>query len=63
MLRVVAPASERAMFSVEHGRFDLVGAAWKQVWQWSERPKTFIADYERYRAEGAIELLIGVQAA
>jgi len=62
MLRVVAPASARAVFPVERGRFDLVGAAWQRVWQWNERPKTYVADYERYRADGEIELLIGVQA-
>ena len=43
-------------------RFDLVGAAWQRVWLWNERTKTYVADYERYRADGEIELLIGVQA-
>lgn len=60
MVRVVVPASRRAVFPVAKGRFDLVGAAWQAIWQ-TELPKTFIADYEHYRADGRIEILVGVE--
>ena len=60
MVRVVVPASRRAVFPVETGRFDLVGAAWQKIWQ-TRLPKTFVADYEHYRADGRIEILVGIE--
>ena len=59
--RVVIPASARAVFPVEKGRFDRVGQAWQAIWQRGELKKTFIADYERYRADGTIDILVGVE--
>ncbi|QPF72119.1 AraC family transcriptional regulator [Roseateles sp. DAIF2] len=61
LTRVVAPASARAVFPVEAGRFDLVGPAWQEIWQRRELRKTYVADYERYRADGAIEICIGIE--
>ncbi len=63
LVRVVAPAGRRALFSVEGGRPDKVGEAWFGVWQRSDLPKTFVADYERYCAEGGIEIAIGLHPA
>jgi predicted transcriptional regulator YdeE len=60
MVRVVAPASRRAVFPVEKGRFDLVGAAWQEIWR-TPLAKTFIADYEHYGADGGIEILVGIE--
>lgn len=62
MVRVVVPASPRAVFAVEKGRFDLVGAAWQTIWQRSDLAKTFIAEYERYHANGDITVSIGLNA-
>ena len=61
MVRVVIPASKRAVFEVEPGRVDLVGAKWMEIWGNTELPKTFIADYERYSADGKIAISIGLQ--
>lgn len=61
LARVVIPASARAVFPVEKGRFDLVGQAWQAIWQRGDLKKTFIADYERYRADGTIDILVGVE--
>jgi len=61
LARAVIPASARAVFPVEKGRFDLVGQAWQAIWQHGGLKKTFIADYERYRADGTIDILVGVE--
>lgn len=60
MVRVVVPASRRAVFPVDEGRPDRVGDAWQEIWR-TPLPKTFIADYEHYHADGRIEILIGVE--
>lgn len=62
MVRVVVPASPRAVFAVEKGRFDLVGAAWQAIWQRDDLAKTFIAEYEQYHANGDITVSIGLIA-
>lgn len=61
MVRVVVPASPRAVFAVEKGRFDLVGAAWQTIWQHTELAKTYIAEYEHYHANGEITVSIGLR--
>jgi predicted transcriptional regulator YdeE len=61
LTRVVVPASLRAVFPVEKGRFDLVGAKWQEIWQRGDLAKTFIADIERYRPDGEIDILIGIE--
>lgn len=60
MVRAVVPASPRAVFPVEAGRFDRVGAAWQGIWQRRDLRKSYIADYERYGAGGAIEISVGL---
>lgn len=60
MVRAVVPASCRAVFPVAHGRPDQVGAAWQQVWAAGGLAKTYIADYERYGADGSIAIHIGI---
>ncbi len=62
MVRVVVPASRRAVFAVPATRFDLVGATWHAVWANSDLPKTFVAEYERYHANGDISVSIGLAA-
>ena len=62
MVRVVVPASRRAVFAVPATRFDLVGAAWHAVWANTALPKTFVAEYERYHANGDISVSIGLAA-
>jgi predicted transcriptional regulator YdeE len=63
MVRVVVPASPRAVFAVEKGRFDLVGAAWQGIWQHTDLAKSFIAEYEQYHADGNITISIGLHPA
>jgi len=60
LARAVIPASQRAVFPVARGRFDLVGATWQEIWGHTELPKTFIAEYERYSANGDIDILVGI---
>lgn len=61
MVRVVIPASKRALFDVEPARFDLVGAKWMEIWSHTELAKTVIAEYEQYSADGKIAISIGLQ--
>lgn len=61
MVHAVLPAGPRAVFPVPHGRFDQVGPAWLEVWQRDDLPKTFVAECERYRADGQIDILIGLR--
>lgn len=63
MLRAVLPAMRRAVFPVEPGRADLVGAKWQEIWARNDLAKTFIAEAERYRADGRIEILVGIAPA
>ncbi|WP_395702401.1 GyrI-like domain-containing protein [Aquabacterium sp.] len=60
LARAVVPASRRAVFEVERGRFDRVGEAWQRIWQRGDLAKTFIAEYERYGPDGRIEISIGL---
>lgn len=61
LARAVIPASQRAVFPVEKGRFDLVGAKWQEIWGRTDLEKTFIAEYERYSAGGEIDIFIGIE--
>ncbi|MDO9434485.1 GyrI-like domain-containing protein [Hydrogenophaga sp.] len=61
MAHAVLPASPRAVFPVPKGQFDQVGPTWQEVWQRDDLPKTFIAECERYRADGQIDILIGLR--
>lgn len=60
LTHVVAPASQRAVFPVEKGRFDLVVAQWQLIWAMDDLRKTALADYERYQPNGGIDIHIGV---
>jgi predicted transcriptional regulator YdeE len=60
MVRVVVPASLRAVFEVERGRPDLVGPKWMEIWSRTELAKTFIAEFERYSPNGDIQISIGL---
>lgn len=61
MVRAVVPASRRAVFPVEKGRPDLVGAKWQEIWRRGDLPKTYIADYEHYAADGSIAIHVGIE--
>lgn len=61
MVRVVVPASRRAIFPVLPASFDRVGPAWGAVWAQTTLPKTFVAEYERYAAHGDISISIGLE--
>ncbi|MES2939998.1 MAG: effector binding domain-containing protein [Pseudomonadota bacterium] len=63
MVRAVAPASRCAAFDVPAGRHDLVGAAWQEIWARTDLDRTFVADYEHYRPDGGIEILVGLREA
>lgn len=60
---VVVPASAREIVSLEPGRPDLVGAAWQEIWSRSDLDLSYLADFERYAADGTIEISLGLRSA
>ncbi len=62
LVSVAVPASARMVFAVEPGRTDRVASMWQTIWDFHERTKTFIADYERYRPSGEIDIFIGIES-
>ncbi len=62
LVRATIPAGPEAVFSVEAGRPDRVAEGWQVVWQRADLPKTFIADHERYQADGGISIHVGLRS-
>ena len=62
LIRIQLPASRYQVFPVQQGRPDLVGEAWQTIWQQDTSSRTFIADGERYRSDGTIDILLGVKS-
>ena len=60
LTHVVAPASRRAVFPVDQGRFDLVGPAWQAIWQRQDLQKPRLADYEHYQPDGTFTIHVGL---
>jgi predicted transcriptional regulator YdeE len=61
LVAVRLPAASYEVVAVPSGRADLVGEAWQAVWQQDTARRAFIADCERYRADGKIDLLLGLR--
>ncbi|WP_341976345.1 GyrI-like domain-containing protein [Microbacterium sp. LWO13-1.2] len=60
---VVVPRSEREVVELEAGRPDLVGEAWQRIWAREDLDLSYLADYERYAADGGIEISLGLRSA
>jgi predicted transcriptional regulator YdeE len=61
MQAVDVPAQTCAVFAVPTGRPDLVGARWQEIWSLPDLPRATVADVEHYRADGRIEIWVGVR--
>ena len=61
MVHAVLPACRRAVFPVPNNDPQQVGAAWMTAWQASDLPKAYVADCERYGADGRIEIWVGLK--
>lgn len=58
----VLPASDYRTFDVEAGKPETVGARWMEIWAHEfERPRTFVAEFERYHEDGQIDIQVGVK--
>ena len=62
LIIVTVPVSDRVVFPVESGRPDLAGVEWQEIWAMTELGNTYLADFERYSADGSIEISIGVDS-
>ena len=56
----IAEAKHR-VFTVPAGEMHKVGEKWQEIWGIQGLEKTFVADFERYGANGEIEILVGVK--
>jgi predicted transcriptional regulator YdeE len=59
---VELPASSYQVVCVPQGHPELVGESWVNIWRQDASARTFIADFERYKADGTIDILLGVRA-
>ena len=59
---IFLPASSYQVVSVARGHPELVSQAWQEIWQQDITTRTFIADFERYQADGKIDILLGVRS-
>jgi predicted transcriptional regulator YdeE len=55
------PAQTCAVFAVPPGQPQQVGACWQRIWQEHDLPRAFLADVERYQADGRIDILVGLR--
>jgi predicted transcriptional regulator YdeE len=62
LIAVRLPASTYQVVPVPSGRPEQVGAVWQVIWQQDASHRTFIADFERYRADGTIDILLGIRS-
>ncbi|WP_102193844.1 GyrI-like domain-containing protein [Microbacterium aurantiacum] len=60
---VVVPRSDREIVELEPGRPDLVGEAWQRIWAREDLDLSYLADFERYAADGGIEISPGLRSA
>lgn len=54
------PAQHYQVFSAPTGQPQQVGALWQHIWA-QPLPRAFVADFERYRPSGEIDVLVGLQ--
>jgi len=57
---VTIPRSHRASFSVPENDPRRVVEAWQNAWAFDDHQKTFICEYELYRADGEATVNVGV---
>jgi predicted transcriptional regulator YdeE len=62
LIAVTVPASLREVIVLEPGRPDLVGDAWEAIWKRDDLALSYLADFERYGDDGAIEISLGLRA-
>jgi predicted transcriptional regulator YdeE len=58
---VAIAASRCAVFSVATGHPEKVGECWQQIWASDDLAKTYLCDFERYAADGRIEIFVGIR--
>jgi predicted transcriptional regulator YdeE len=59
-LATIAP-SLRAVYSVDAGHPERVGEKWREIWNTDNTAKSYVCDYERYKANGEIDIFVGIR--
>ena len=54
------PAQRYQVFAAPTGQPEQVGALWQHIWA-LPLPRAFVADFERYKPGGEIDVLVGLQ--
>jgi predicted transcriptional regulator YdeE len=60
LVSTIIPVAKRAVFPIEPGKPDLVGAEWQKIWQMQELQRAFEPDFEHYSANGDIDILVSL---
>jgi predicted transcriptional regulator YdeE len=60
LVSTIIPVAKRAVFPIEPGKPDLVGAEWQKIWQMQDLQRAFAPDYEHYSAGGDIDILVSL---
>ena len=60
LVSTIVPATKRAVFPIEPGNPELVGAAWQKIWQMQDLLRAFAPDYEHYSVNGDIDILVSL---
>lgn len=54
------PAARRAVFPVDKGHPERVGERWRDIWASADIVKTYLCDHEHYKANGEIDIVVGI---
>ena len=60
MSTVIEP-SNRKVFDVESNQPQKVGEKWQEIWGIAGLEKSFVSDYELYKENGEISVLVGIK--
>jgi predicted transcriptional regulator YdeE len=61
LVEAQVPGGLRAVFAVNSGHPEQVGDVWRRIWQYEELTKSYVCDYERYQADGRIDIFVGIR--
>jgi predicted transcriptional regulator YdeE len=61
MTRTTIAPARRAVYSVQPGHPELVGEKWREIWNSNDGEKSYVCDYERYQANGEIDIFVGIR--
>ena len=61
LVSTVIEPSNRKVFDVESNQPQKVGEKWQEIWGIAGLEKSFVSDYELYKENGEISVLVGIK--